>query len=77
MLVFRGHIIAFFSLFLTKSIILISKSLFLLLELVCCAAAQTLNKAGTRPNLEESIAVIRANACRQADFGSPNELHLY
>lgn len=75
MFVFRGRIIAYFSLFQTKSIILISKSL--LLELACCAAAQTLTEAGAEPNREGSIAVIRANACRQADFGRPNELHLY
>lgn len=41
------------------------------------SAAQTLNKVGARLNQKESIAVIWANACRQADFGRPNELHLY
>lgn len=77
MFVFRGHIIAYVSSFQTKSIILISKSLFLPAELACCAATQMLNKVGTGPNQEGSIAVIRANACRQADFGRPNELHLH
>lgn len=77
MLVFRGHIKSYFFLFSNQIHNFNFKKFLSASAARLPAPVQTLNEVGTGPNLEGSIAVIWANACRQADFGRPNELHLY